>query len=100
MKESRRIVIPAPSARSSILVWSTFGADVVDDLDPLPLLHVVGHQLADDAVLEDVVVDLDREVVEEVRVPEARKSSRTDARPRRCTAPRRSADGRLGAVWM
>ena len=45
-------------------------ADVVDDLDALPLLHVVGDQLADHAVREHVVVGLDREVVEEVGGPQ------------------------------
>ena len=44
---------------------------VVDDLDPLALLHVVGDQLADHAVGEGVVRGLDREVLEEVRGPEA-----------------------------
>ena len=38
---------------SSIFDCSTFfDADVVDDLDPLPLLHVVDDDLADDAVRE------------------------------------------------
>ncbi len=46
------------------------GADVVDDLDALPLLHVVGHDLADRAVGELVVADVDEQVVEEVGVPE------------------------------
>ena len=45
-------------------------ADVVDDLDALPLLHVVGDDLADRAVGELVVGRLDEQVVEEVRVPE------------------------------
>jgi hypothetical protein len=47
---------------------------VVDDLDPLPLLHVVGDDLADDAVVEGEVVDLDREVLEEVRAHSVLKS--------------------------
>ena len=46
------------------------GADVVDDLDALPLLHVVGHDLADRAVGELVVADVDEQVIEEVRVPQ------------------------------
>ena len=45
-------------------------ADVIDDLDALPLLHVVGDDLADRAVGELVVGRLDEQVVEEVRVPE------------------------------
>ena len=44
---------------------------VVDDLDPLALLHVVDDHLADDAVREAVILDADREVVEEVRRPQA-----------------------------
>jgi hypothetical protein len=43
---------------------------VVDDLDALPLLHVVGHHLADGSVGELVVGDLDEQVVEEVGVPQ------------------------------
>ena len=46
-------------------------ADVVDDLDALPLLHVVGDDLADRAVGELVVADVNPQVVEEVRVPQA-----------------------------
>ena len=45
--------------------------DVVDDLHALPLLHVVSDHLADDAVRERVVGDLNPEVVQEVRVPQA-----------------------------
>ena len=41
-------------------------SDVVDDLDALPLLHVVEDDLADDAIAEDVVVGFRRQVVEEV----------------------------------
>ena len=50
--------------------FDLLGADVVDDLDALPLLHVVGDELADHAVGEGVVLDVDPEVVEEVRVPQ------------------------------
>ncbi len=46
------------------------GADVIDDLDPLALLDVVDHQLADHAVAERDVADDDRQVVEEVGRPE------------------------------
>src|SRR4051812_17661299 len=45
-------------------------ADVVDDLDALPLLHVVGDDLPDGAVRERVVIRLEEEVVEEVGVPQ------------------------------
>ena len=45
--------------------------DVVDDLDALPLLHVVGDDLADRPVGELVVADVDPEVVEEIGVPQA-----------------------------
>ncbi len=45
-------------------------ADVVDDLDALPLLHVVGDDLADRPVGELVVADVDPEVVEEIGVPQ------------------------------
>ncbi len=45
-------------------------SDVVDDLDALALLHVVGDQLADDAVRERIVGHLDREVVEELDPPQ------------------------------
>ena len=44
---------------------------VVDDLDPLALLHVVGHDHADGAVREREVVELDRQVLEEVGAPTA-----------------------------
>jgi hypothetical protein len=48
-----------------------FGAgEVRSDLEPLPFLHVVRDHLSDHAVGELVVVDLDRQVVEEVRIPE------------------------------
>ena len=43
---------------------------VVDDLDPLPLLHVVDDHLADDAVGEGVVLDPDCQVIEEVGGPQ------------------------------
>ena len=46
---------------------------VVDDLDALPLLHVVGDHLADHPVREGVLALADRQVVEEVRVPEPEK---------------------------
>ena len=46
------------------------GPDVVDDLDALPLLHVVDDDLADDAVGEGVVAHVDPEVVEEVGRPQ------------------------------
>ena len=56
---------------SSIFDWSTLlQALVVDDLDPLALLHVVDDHLADDAVREAVVLDPDRQVVEEGRRPQ------------------------------
>ena len=45
-------------------------AEVVDDLDALPLLQVVGDDLADRAVGELVVADVDPQVVEELRVPQ------------------------------
>ena len=45
-------------------------SDVVDDLDALPLLHVVGDDLADRPVGELVVAGVDPEVVEEVGVPQ------------------------------
>ena len=44
---------------------------VVDDLDALPLLHVVDDHLADDTVGEGVVLDPDGEVIEEVGGPQA-----------------------------
>ncbi len=47
--------------------------DVIHDLDALALLHVVGDDLADRPVGELVVADVDEQVVEEVRVPEASK---------------------------
>ena len=43
---------------------------VVHDLDALALLHVVQHDLADDAVGEPVIGDFDGEVVEEVGPPQ------------------------------
>ena len=46
------------------------GVAVVDDLDALALLHVVDDDLADHAVGERVVGDLDRQVVEELGVPQ------------------------------
>ena len=46
------------------------GADVVDDLDALPLLHVVGDDFSDRAVGEFVIRVFDPEVVEELGVPE------------------------------
>ena len=71
MNVSRRICAFASFSFSSIFDVSIFfDADVVDDLDALPLLHVVGDELADDAVRERVVADLDRQVVEEVGVPQ------------------------------
>ena len=45
-------------------------ADVVDDLDPLPLLHVVDDVLADDAVVVRRVGHLNPQVVEEVGLPQ------------------------------
>jgi hypothetical protein len=66
------------------------GADVVDDLDPLPLLHVVEDDLADDPVLEaDVRTSMlrsSRKLVAQSRL----KSATMPARSRRCRAPRRS----------
>ncbi len=50
--------------------FELFRAEILDDLDPLTLLHVVLDQLADHAIGKDVVGDVDREVVEEVRRPE------------------------------
>ena len=47
-----------------------FQALVVDDLDALPLLHVVDDHLADDAVGEPVILDPDRQVIEEVGRPQ------------------------------
>ncbi len=44
--------------------------DVIDDLDALALLHVVGQDLADRAIRERVVLDVDEEVIEEVRAPQ------------------------------
>ena len=71
MKVSRRICAFASFSFSSIfVVLDLLRADVVDDLDALPLLHVVGDDLADRAVRERVVADVDREVVEEVRAPQ------------------------------
>ena len=46
------------------------GADVVDDLDPLPLLHVVDHDLPDHAIGEAHVAHLGNQIVEEVRTPQ------------------------------
>ena len=45
-------------------------ADVVDNLDPLPLLHVVGDNLADRAVRKLVIGGFDEQVVEELGAPE------------------------------
>ncbi len=43
---------------------------VVGDLDPLALLHVIRHELADDTVGEGVIADLDAKVIEEAGRPE------------------------------
>src|SRR5262249_2501883 len=49
------------------------GADVVDDLDALTLLHVVRDQPALDAVREDVRLALDPQVVEKAGAPQTLK---------------------------
>ena len=97
MKESRRMLMLSSLSFSSIFVCSIFlRAGVVDDLDALPLLHVVDDELADDAVRDTAssLTSIDRssrKLVAHSRL----KSSRTRLL-RRCTAPRRRRDGRLG----
>ena len=51
----------------------------LDDLHPLPLLHVIDDDLADHAVGERVVLNVHPQVVEEVRVPEATEVGLDDA---------------------
>ncbi len=71
MNESSRIWSCFSFSLSSIFDWSTLlGADVVDDLDPLPLLHVVDHDLPDHAIREAHVAHLGNQIVEEVRAPQ------------------------------
>ncbi len=60
MNESSRMLMPFSFSFSSIFDWlDLVGADVVDDLDPLPLLHVEDDELADHAVRVADVADLD-----------------------------------------
>ena len=71
MKESSRMVMPFSFSFSSISEWlDPLGADVVHDLDPLPLLHVEDRQLAEDAVGIPDVANVDRQIVEEARGPQ------------------------------
>src|SRR5262249_38638862 len=48
-----------------------FGSGVFDDLNALPLLHVVDNDLANHTVRKDVVERFDLQIIEEVRGPEA-----------------------------
>ncbi len=71
MNESRRmLMLFSFSALFDLRLVDLLQALVVDDLDPLPLLHVVDDQLADDAVRERVVLDPDGQVIEEVGRPQ------------------------------
>jgi hypothetical protein len=75
-------------------------SDVVDDLDALPFFHVVDDQLADHAVREAVVLDVDDEVVEEVRRIQPLEVA--DRRLLGLVVPRNPdvSDGRLPCSWM
>ena len=69
--ESRRSEMPASFIFSSTLVRSTLlRPGVVDDLHARALFHVVDQALADHVVRVGIVVDLDPQVVEEVRAPQ------------------------------
>ena len=93
--------MPFSFSFSSIFVCSSFfEPDVVDDLDPLPLLHVEDDVLADDAVGDTASSFTSIQRLSRKFVSHSRLKSLEDALSPRRTAPRRPATGGSACVWM